>query len=627
MADPEGSSRTPGTAVAGADGPGPGGAAAAADGPRYLVGVDYGTLSGRAVVVDAADGRVLGSGVSEYAHAVITAHLPADLAGEEAAARPLPPDWALQAPDDYREVLRVAVPAALAQSGVDPSRVVGIATDFTASTPMPTTADGTPLSEVPELRGRPHAWVKLWRHHAAQPQADRVNAVAAERGESWLPRYGGKISSEWEWAKALQVCQEDPEVWAATGRWIEAADWIVWQLTGSESRNVCTAGYKGIHQDGDWPDAELARALDPAFADFVDTRVRFPLSALGSRVGGLCAEAAGWTGLPEGIPVAAGNVDAHVTVPAARAIAAGTMLAIMGTSTCHVMNADRIAEVTGMCGVVDGGITPGAFGYEAGQSGVGDILGWFVDNAVPATYRDTAAERGISVHTLLSELGARQEVGEHGLVALDWHSGNRSILVDSELSGVIVGQTLATTAVDQYRALVEATAFGARRIVEAFDEAGVPVLEFVAAGGLLRNPFLMQVYADVLDRPLSVMEIEHGPAVGSAIQAAVAAGVYPDIEAASAAMGSKRENAYLPDPGRAAAYDRLYQWYREMYEWFGQGGTAMMHGLRALRREATGRAAPGAPGDGGSAGGGSAGVHAGTGAVSTGVDEVEAAAR
>ncbi len=563
------------------------GTVASPPGPRYLVGVDFGTLSGRAVVVDAADGRVLGSGVSEYAHAVITDHLPADLAGEEAAARPLPPDWALQAPDDYREVLRVAVPAALAQAGIDPAQVVGISTDFTASTPLPTTADGTPLSEVPELRGHPHAWVKLWRHHAAQPQADRVNAVAEEIGETWLGRYGGRISSEWEWAKALQVCQEDAVVWAATGRWIEAADWIVWQLTGAESRNVCTAGYKGIFQDGDWPSAEFAAALDPAFADFVETRVRFPLSALGSRVGGLCDTAAGWTGLPAGIPVAAGNVDAHVSVPAARSIAPGTMLAIMGTSTCHVMNADRIAEVTGMCGVVDGGITPGAFGYEAGQSGVGDILGWFVEHGVPASYRDRAAERGISVHTLLSELGARQQVGEHGLVALDWHSGNRSILVDSELSGVIVGQTLATTAVDTYRALVEATAFGARRIVEAFDEAGVPVLEFVAAGGLLRNPFLMQVYADVLNRPLSVMEIEHAPAVGSAIQAAVAAGVHPDIDAASAAMGSKRENAYLPDPGRAAAYDRLYAHYRQLYAWFGQGGTEMMHDLRALRREAT----------------------------------------
>lgn len=559
-------------------------------GQRYVVGVDFGTLSGRAVVLDTADGRVLGSAVSEYAHAVISDHLPADLAGDAAAARTLPPDWALQAPADYREVLRVAVPAALAAAGVDPAAVVGIATDFTASTPMPTTADGTPLCEVDGFRDRPHAWVKLWRHHAAQPQADRVNAVAAERGESWPARYGGKISSEWEWAKALQVLQEDRGVWDAVDRWIEAADWIVWQLTGTESRSVCTAGYKGIHQDGDWPTPEFAAALDPDFADFVDTRLRFDLSELGSRVGGLCARAADWTGLPEGIAVATGNVDAHVSAPAALATAPGTMLAIMGTSTCHVMNSDRLVEVPGMCGVVRGGITPGFFGYEAGQSGVGDILGWFVDHEVPATYRDQAAERGISVHTLLSELAAGQQVGEHGLLALDWHSGNRSILVDSELSGVIVGQTLATTAVDTYRALVEATAFGTRRIIDSFTESGVAVEEFVATGGLLRNPFLMQVYADVLNRPISLLESEIGPALGAGIQAAVASGTYSDITAAAAAMGSKTPAAYTPDPGRAKSYDALYAEYRELHTYFGQGGNEVMHRLRALRREARARA-------------------------------------
>ena len=553
---------------------------------RLVVGVDFGTLSGRAVVLDAADGAVRGSGVREYRHGVLTDTLPADLVSADAARRQLPPDWALQVPEDYREVLRVAVPAALADAGADPGDVVGIATDFTASTPLPVTADGTPLCELEAWRDHPHAWVKLWRHHAAQPQADRVNSVAAERGAGWLARYGGKISSEWEWAKALQVLEEDPAVWAATGRWIEAADWIVWQLTGAESRNVCCAGYKGIHQDGDWPQPDFAAALNPDFADFVDTRLRHPLSALGSRVGGLSAAAAAWTGLPEGIAVAAGNMDAHVSLPAARSIEPGAMLAIMGTSTCHVMNGDHAADVEGMCGVVDGGITPGLWGYEAGQSGVGDILGWYVEQQVPPAWHDRARERGVSVHTLLSEAAAGQRVGEHGLVALDWHSGNRSILVDHELSGLVVGQTLATTPPEVYRALVEATAFGTRRIIDAFTAAGVPVREFVAAGGLLRNPFLMQVYADVLDRPLSLLETEHGPAVGSGIQAAVAAGVYPDIAAAADAMGSKRAAAYLPDPERARAYDALYAEYRALYEYFGQGGNEVMHRLRAIRRDA-----------------------------------------
>lgn len=558
------------------------------DNNRYVVGVDFGTLSGRAVVVDTVDGRVLGSAVTEYPHGVLADSLPGDVAeGNEVR---LPPDWALQVPEDYRAVLREAVPAALTQSGVDAADVVGIATDFTASTPLPTTADGTPLSELDGFRDRPHAYVKLWRHHAAQDQADRINALAESRGEAWLPRYGGRISSEWEWAKALQVVEEDPEVWRATERWIEAADWIVWQLTGSESRNVCTAGYKAIRQDGGYPSEDYAAALHPDLRDFVATRLEHPLSDLGSRVGGLSAQAAAWTGLREGIAVAAGNVDAHVTLPAAQSIQPGAMLAIMGTSTCHVMNADHLGEVAGMCGVVDGGITPGSFGYEAGQSGVGDILAWFVERQVPASYRDTAAERGISVHTLLSELAAEQAVGEHGLVALDWHSGNRSILVDHELSGLVVGQTLATTAVDTYRALLESTAFGTRRIVEAFDDAGVPVTEFVAAGGLLRNPFLMQVYSDVLNRPLTLMESDQGPAVGSAIHAAVAAGVHPDVAAAAAAMGTRRERAYLPDPDRAKAYDALYTEYHRLYEAFGRpesaGGNEVMHRLRALRRDA-----------------------------------------
>src|SRR3954467_9152473 len=425
------------------------------------VGVDFGTLSGRAVVVRVRDGAELGSGVWEYEHGVVDSTLPA-------TGRRLPPDWALQVPGDYLDVLRNAVPAALAASGVSPDDVVGIATDFTASTPMPVTRDGTPLCDLDEFRDRPHAYVKLWKHHAAQPHAERINRLAHERGEPWIGRYGGRISSEWEFAKALQVLEEDPEVYAAMDCWIEAADWIVWQLSGVYTRNICTAGYKAVYQDGAYPSEDYLGSLNPAFAGFVRDKIEHPLSELGSRAGGLTAEAAGWTGLPEGIAVAVGNVDAHVTAPAARAIDPGQMLAVMGTSTCHVMNAESVVEVPGMCGVVDGGIVPGLWGYEAGQSGVGDIFGWFVDNCVPPRYHDEAKARGIDVHQYLSELAGEQQPGEHGLVALDWNNGNRSILVDHELSGVIVGQTLSTKPEDTYRALIEATAFGTRVILEAF---------------------------------------------------------------------------------------------------------------------------------------------------------------
>jgi L-ribulokinase len=542
----------------------------------YVVGIDFGTLSGRAVVVRAADGEELGTAVHEYRHGVIERELPA-------SGDPLPPQWALQDPDDWIDVLRTAVPAAVAAAGVAPDDVVGIATDFTASTPLPVLRDGTPLCRVPELEQRPHAYPKLWKHHAAQRHADRINEVAAERGEPWLARYGGRISSEWEFAKALQVLDEDPEIYDRCERWIEGADWIVWQLCGSETRNVCTAGYKGIHQDGHYPSAGFLRALDERFADFATTRLEAPLSPLGGRAGSLTAQAAEWTGLREGIAVAVGNVDAHVTAPAARVIDPGQMLAVMGTSTCHIVLGEELAEVPGMCGVVRGGVVPGLYGYEAGQTGVGDIFGWFVDHAVPPRYHEEARARGLDLHAHLSELAARQDVGGHGLIALDWNNGNRSVLVDHELSGMILGLTLATRAEDIYRALIEATAYGTRKIIETFAEAGIRVDELVAAGGLVKNPVVMQIYADVTRMPLHVLGSEQGTALGSAMHAAVAAGLHPDIRAAAAAMGRVVRDAYVPDERNADVYDVIYGRYARLHDHFGRGGDDVMHALRDVR--------------------------------------------
>lgn len=542
-----------------------------------VVGVDFGTLSGRAVVVRVADGAELGTGTCAYPHGVLDRELPA---GDVR----LPPEWALQVPEDYREVLRVAVPQALADAGVDPHDVIGIATDFTACTMVPTTTDGTPLNEVAGFEDEPHAYAKLWRHHAAQDQADRINALARERQEAWLLRYGGLVSSEWEFAKALQVLEEAPHVYAAMERYVEAADWIVWQLCGRYVRNACSAGYKGIYQDGTYPSADFLTALSPGFAGFVSDKLNQPVGQLGDRAGGLSAAGAALTGLPEGIAVAVGNVDAHVTAPAANATRPGQMVAIMGTSTCHVMSSDTLREVPGMCGVVDGGLVPGLWGYEAGQSGVGDIFNWFVTTSVPAAYEKLAADRGLDLHELLTELATPQAVGEHGLVALDWHSGNRSVLVDHELSGLVVGQTLATQPEDVYRALLEATAFGTRRIIEAFEESGVGVDELIVAGGLVKNPLLMQIYADVTNLPLSTIASAQGPALGAAIHAAVAAGAYPDIRAAAAAMGRTGAATHRPIPANVAAYDELYREYRTLHDYFGTGTNDVMHRLKAIRR-------------------------------------------
>jgi L-ribulokinase len=536
---------------------------------RYLLGIDFGTLSGRALLVRASDGEEVGTAVHPYRNGVIETALPA-------TGMALPPDWALQDPEDYREVLRRAVPDALKASGVAPEQVVGIGIDFTACTVLPTLRDGTPLCELEHLRGRPHAYVKLWKHHAAQTHADRINALAYERKEPWIGRYGGKISSEWQYAKALQVLEEDPEVYHQAQRWIEAADWIIWQLCGTETRNVCTAGYKGIYQDGRYPSREYLAALNPGFADFID-KLDHPLSALGQRAGFLTAQAAAWTGLPEGIAVAVGNVDAHVTVAAANALAPGKLVAIMGTSTCHVVNGEVLAEVPGMCGVVRGGISAGAWGYEAGQSGVGDIFAWYVEHAAPAGYAS---------HEELSRLAAQQPVGAHGLIALDWWNGNRSLLVNHELSGMLVGLTLATRPPDIYRALLESTAFGTRMIIDAFEEAGVAVTDMVVAGGLLENRLLMQICADVTRRRLSIIGSAQGPALGSAIHAAVAAGCYPDVGAAAEAMGRVDRDVYRPDDGRAAAYDALYAEYRTLHDYFGRSGNDVMLRLRSIRNTA-----------------------------------------
>ena len=545
---------------------------------KYVIGVDYGTLSGRALVVRVSDGAEMGSAVFEYPNAVMDRVL-------NSSGKALGPDWALQDPNDYVEVLKHAVPEALKESGINAADVVGIATDFTACTMIPVLEDGTPLNQLPEFKDNPHAYVKLWKHHAAQPHADRINAVARERNEKWLPRYGGQISSEWELAKGLQILEEAPDVYNAMWKFVEAADWIIWQLCGTYIRNACTAGYKGNLQDGAYPSREYFAALNPAFAGFAEEKIAHTIGELGDNAGPLTSQASSWTGLPKGIAVAVGNVDAHVTAPAAKATEPGQMVAIMGTSTCHVMNHDAITEVPGMCGVVDGGIVSGLYGYEAGQSGVGDIFAWYVNNQVPQRYFDDAKAANKSIHQYLTDISADEAVGAHGLVALDWHSGNRSVLVDHELSGTIVGLTLTTTAEQVYRALLESTAYGTRMIVDTFAASGVPVKEFIVAGGLLKNSFLMQLYSDVTRLPISTIDTDQGPALGSAIHAAVASGHYPNVNAAAEAMGKVNKHVYTPNEERSLQYDKLYREYVELHDYFGRGTNNVMKRLKQMKRE------------------------------------------
>ncbi len=548
----------------------------------YTLGIDFGTESGRAVLVDVRDGREVATAVHPYSNGVIDEHLPG-------SDRPLPPDWALQDPMDYIEVFKQTIPAVLKESGVRPDEVVGIGIDFTACTMMPTKRDGTPLCVLPEWRDNPHAWVKLWKHHASQPQADQINETARRMGESWLDRYGGKISSEWFFSKALQILQEAPEVYAAADRLIEAADWVIWQLTGNETRNTCTAGYKAIVQDGVYPSREFFAALDPRFADVVDTKMSREFAPLGGRAGGLTEQAAAWTGLLPGTAVAVANVDAHVTVPAVKVTGPGQMVMIMGTSTCHMIVGEGLQTVEGMCGVVRDGIIPGYYGYEAGQSGVGDIFAWFVDNAVPPEYHEAAKAAGLNLHQYLEQEAAKQKPGESGLLALDWWNGNRSVLVDADLTGLLIGATLATKAPDIYRALIEATAFGTRIIIDSFEERGIPVNELVLAGGLPeRNKLLVQIYADVTRKPLKFAGSAQSPALGSAMHAAVAAGVYPNIQQAAEHMGRLKDETVGPIAENAAIYDQLYADYKLLYDYFGRGANNVMKRLKQIRRQVRG---------------------------------------
>jgi len=551
---------------------------------KYTIGVDFGTESGRAVLVDIADGRELATEVYPYANGVIDEKLP----GTNIR---LDPDFALQDPNDYLETFKRTIPAVLKQSGVDPKDVIGIGIDFTACTMLPTKKDGTPLCFLPQYRNNPHAWVKLWKHHAAQPEANKLNEIAREKGYKFLDRYGGKISSEWFVPKVWQILDEAPEIYEAADRMIEAADWVIWQLTGVETRNSCTAGYKAIWSKREgFPPNDFYKALDPRLEHLVDEKMLRTISPLGGKAGGLMEQAAAWTGLLPGTAVAVANVDAHVAVPAATVVEPGRMVIIMGTSNCHMVLGTEEHIVPGMCGYVEDGIIPGYFGYEAGQSCVGDHFAWFVENCVPAAYEAEAKAKGKDIHALLEEKAAQLLPGESGLVALDWWNGNRSVLVDVDLTGLLLGATLATKAEEIYRALIEATAYGTRIIIETFQNHGVPVNEIVATGGLPdRNRLLMQIYADVTGREVKVTAAKQPSALGSAMFAAVAAGKaaggYNTIEEASRAMARLRDEMYKPNPEAHAIYNRLYAEYVTLHDYFGRGANDVMKRLKNLKVE------------------------------------------
>jgi L-ribulokinase len=556
------------------------------DGSKYAIGVDFGTESGRAVLVETKTGKEIATAVYPYQNGVIDQQLPV-----EGDLIMLEPEWALQDPEDYIRTFQKTIPDVLSLADIQAEEVIGIGIDFTACTILPVKSDGTPLCTLPEFRRNPHAWVKLWKHHAAQPEADKINATAGRMGEPWLDRYGGKISSEWFFAKTLQILDEAPEIYDAADRLIEAADWVVWQLTGVEKRNSCTAGYKAMWSKREgYPKDNFFKTLHPKLENVIDDKMSPAVYPIGEKAGELTAQAADWTLLKEGTAVAVANVDAHVSVPAATVAEPGRMVMIMGTSICHMVLAEEERRVEGMCGVVEDGIIPGFFGYEAGQSGVGDIFAWFLNNCIPQEYCTEASKQGVSVHQLLEAKAVMQKPGQHGLLALDWWNGNRSVLVDASLSGVLIGATLGTKPEDIYRALIESTAFGTRVIIEAFEKNGVKVNELVACGGLPeQNKMLMQIYVDVTGRNFKISASKQTPALGSAMFGAVAAGRaaggYDTIFEAVKHMAGLKDEVYQPIPENQKIYDQLYAEYRRVYDYFGRGENHVMKTLKQIRDE------------------------------------------
>jgi len=524
---------------------------------KYSIGIDFGTISARTVLVRVNNGEEVATSVYEYKDGVIDEFLP----GTDIK---LEPEWALQNPEDYLEALKRTIPDVLKKSKVNPENIIGIGIDFTSCTMLPIDKEGTPLCMRDKYRHHPHSWVKLWKHHAAQPEANRINQVARERKESFLWRYGGKYSSEWFFSKALQILNEAPDIYEAADRLIEAADWIILQLTGEEKRNFCTAGYKALWDpEKGFPCREFFRALNPRFENIIDEKMSKDIYSLGERAGGLTNKMASLTGLKKGTPVAVGNVDAHVSVPAVTVTEPGKMVMIMGTSICHMVVDKNLHSIPGMCGVVKGGILPGYYGYEAGQSAVGDIFGWFVKNCIPSEYFKQANKRRINVHRILEEKASSLKAGESGLLALDWWNGNRSILVDADLSGLLLGTTLETKPEEIYRALIEATAFGTYKIINTFEENGVKVKELYACGGLPeRNKLLMQIYADVTGRKIKISASSQTPALGAAMFGAVAAGKnrggYDNIIEAAKNMAHLKKESFEPYKENHYLYQEIY---------------------------------------------------------------------
>lgn len=559
------------------------------DSPTVL-GIDFGTNSVRAVIVDPADGRTLGAGVSQFKRGdqgVITS--------------PTDPHLARQHPADYVSSLTESVAAAIQHlrdvHGGEPTSIRGIGVDTTASTPIPVDQTNTPLALLPQFAHDPDAMAWLWKDHTSHAEAAAITALAREQNRPYLAKCGGTYSSEWFWSKILRCWRTNPTVAQAAHSWVELCDWVPAYLCGLTDpsvikRGICAAGHKGLYHDswGGPPAADFLDALAPSLSR-IRTTIATPALAADKTAGSLAPRVAQQLGLPPGIPVAVGAIDAHLGAVGS-GCAPGTLVKIIGTSTCDciaVPLSQPLPDIPGVCGIVPGSILPNCHGIEAGQSAVGDIFNWFVSRVLGHSGDASSA------HASLTADASKLAPGECGLLTLDWHNGNRTVLVDPRLTGLTLGQTLATTPAEIYRSLIEATAFGARMILDRLGTYGVAIDRVVCCGGIAeKNPLLMQIYADVLERPMHIAASDQACALGAAVFASVVGGVHPDVPAAQRAMTGVRPLTYRPRPPAAAVYRRLFALYRILHDSFGtatpQGALDhVMKELLAIQQAARGR--------------------------------------
>ena len=545
---------------------------------KYSIGIDYGTLSARALLVNLENGEECAEAVYEYPHAVMSEKF---LDGTA-----LPTDFALQHPRDYLEALEYTIPAVLKTAGVSGDAVVGIGIDFTSCTLIPAKADGTPLCFDEAFKHNKHAYAKLWKHHAATPYADKLSELMA--GSELLRRFGGKFSNEFLIPKLAEIADHAPEVYRAADVFIEGGDFMTWTLTGHRTMSCGIAGFKAMYTEEDgFPPNDVLKALHPLLDGVVKEKLTDEIVYPGESIGGVTEEWAKKLGVPERTPVSAALIDAHAAVPAAGIVDGNEMLFVLGTSGVQMVMSDEVAPVGGICGIAKHGYIKGRYAYEAGQVCLGDHFDWFVKNCVPASYAEEAKEKGVGIHALLTEKASALRVGESGLLALDWWNGNRSILVDSNLSGMILGMTLTTKPEHIYRALIEGTAFSTRRILDAFEEAGVSVGNILVGGGIAeKNPLLMQIYADVTERELRLVGTKQAGALGSAIHGAVAGGAFPSVKAAASVMAKISDTVYRPIPENATRYRTIYEEYKALHDYFGRGTNDVMKRLKAMKTKA-----------------------------------------